>query len=108
MHNVQLSNCNSQFMHKFSLGLDQIGEFSDLTLQRVGFGGSGVRQGGGEEATLGWGGGDDYYVALISIHCYKIETVVDSYAPLCIIAYNWGGGGGGGGGGHPHGSPPPL
>ena len=47
MNNVQLSSCNSQLMHKFSLGLDQIREFSDLTLQRVGFGGSGVRRGGG-------------------------------------------------------------
>ena len=34
----------------------------------------------GEEATLGWGGGKnwDYYVALTNIHCYRIETIVDS------------------------------
>ena len=46
---------------------------------------------GGEEATLGWGGGD-YYVALTSIHSYRIETIiiVDSYAPLYNVALSWG------------------
>ena len=35
--------------------------------------------GGGEEAPLGWGVENrHYYVALTSIHCYRIETVVDS------------------------------
>ena len=56
MNNVQLSSCNSQLMHKFSLGLDQIREFSDLTLQRVGFGGSGVRRGGGGGSNARLGG----------------------------------------------------
>ena len=34
---------------------------------------------GGEEAPLGWGVENrHYYVALTSIHCYRIETIVDS------------------------------
>ena len=35
---------------------------------------------GGEEAPLGWGveNWHNYYVALTSIHTYRIETIVDS------------------------------